>query len=471
MKIRLLLFFISFFFLFFITSISINAQQLYRIMDIRISGNITISENEIKNYLSIYINCILQSEKLINIEQKLLNWGYFESVIIEITNFDDQNKSENIDENEIRIIIEIKVEENLPIKKLDFQNLNIYVARYKEKMLLKENKAFNSRFLEKDLSNIANLPFVSRVSSKIVEEEGYLIIEIMLKYKNEFSANLKLSDFVSVDFNLYEGKFFFPFYLSSIIFYPFQNKVFYPIVGFSSGISFFKGFYLNFNYYSLFSIFKSKFDYNFVTAGFIYKGFLIQNKNLTYLLNPIEFNISYSIDETKFNNLFLLNEFYIKYKNIFNIYNKSSFTYNFSTNNNIEQVSYYGNTPLNGNESNIFLNKSFNIFFYNFIFNLYPVRGFSEYYLIKSQFIFFNTLDLIIKLFSTQILYFGFVISSDYIAYKEIKFTNKITFGIGLVFSISIKNIIELPLSLQYFWINDFNDGVFYFSFLSKRFF
>ncbi|MFN3411969.1 MAG: POTRA domain-containing protein, partial [Exilispira sp.] len=159
-------FFIIIFFYHSINIIAFEGQQKYKIVDIIIDGNKTISNLEIENFLNIKKEKIVFIDKLINLEEDLLNWGYFQSVKVNIEQISQNQINDNIsinNDNEnnilydiIEIIIQIELYENLPVKHIRIKNENIYLSNIKSRMKLKENKA--------DTITIAIAKFSNRIT-------------------------------------------------------------------------------------------------------------------------------------------------------------------------------------------------------------------------------------------------------------------------------------------------------------------
>lgn len=476
-----------FFLILFLININIIAQQQYMVKEIIILGNNTISDTEIENYLKIKNNDILSSESLINIEEKLLNWGYFSFVSVELQQIhndtsnstEDEKNGENKDENStqsgkvndsnidnfIEINIKIEVIENLPIKSIILKNSNIYLSNFKQKMKLKERKAFNPKFLEMDLQTLSSYPFVSRVSSAINEDESSISVNIFIKFKNHISSEINVSKFFFGDFNYFFGKSFLPFYLSIFSFYPFESENFYPIFAASFGFSVFKNIYFNITYSSLFSNSNLNFNINNFYFSLNSKNYLIKSNNISFFFNPLSISFSYNLNNKEFNNLFIYFDSFFKLKNIISLFLKSNFVYYFD-----ESSFIYGNVPNNGKEITLTYNQNYYQFSYPYIFNSFVLRSEPNQNIENGKSVFSSSFDFLFKIFYTQIFYFGFIASFDFLFINKQQNLINNCFGIGVIFSISINNILELPLTIQYFWEENIKNGIFYFTFLSKRF-
>lgn len=465
------IFFWLFFFLLFFIQSNLNAQQIYKIEDILISGNKTISNKEILEFLNLKIGESYLAEKLINLDDKLSNWGYFSSVNLTIEEnsqklISDENSNIVNSENRTKsIIIKIEVAENLPIKTILIKNSNIYLSSFKSKMKLKENKAFNPKYLEKDIEILSKYPYVSRVISSIIEEEDSISIEINLMMQNQFSSEIVISKFLIGSFNYFFGKLFIPFYFSIFSFYPFDSENYYPIIGTSIGFSFLPGFYININLSSSYSSLNNKFLSSILSFGLTTNKYISKEKNFTFLLNPCSIFVSYNIDENIYEDLSFSSDTFIKINNNISIFSKISFSYFFQP-----KEFFFGNIPNNGLNIDLIYNKNYYTFFYSSIFNSFSFR--SEPYQISeiSDFVFSTSSDFIIKIINTQILYLGLIGSFDFLFINKSNSIFKYCYGIGIIFSFSIKSILELPLTIQYFWEKSFETGVFYFTFLSRRF-
>ncbi len=486
MKIKknLYLFFLIFlfFFLIFIIKIEILAQQQYKVNSIIILGNKTITNLEIEDYLNIKKDAIVPIDRLINLEEKLLGWGYFSFVSVNLNqisessnneNKEDEAKSDttNISNNDsknndiIEIVIQIEVSENLPVKSIKLENSNIYLLSFKSKMRLKENKAFNPKFLEKDLQTLSLYPFVSRVSSSILEDESFVSIEIFIKLKNQISSEISLSSFLFADFNYFFGKSYLPFYLSLFSFYPFESENYSPSFGASTGVSFFKNFYFNISFISIYNEADEEIFSNTFYLGFNLKNSAIKTDRFSLFFNPLSFSISYSLNKREFDNTSLSFDSYLKFKKFLSFFLKSNLSYYFQ-----DGYFLYGKVPNNGQQITLIYNREYNQFFYPFVFNSFVFRSEPNQIVENGRFVFSSSIDLLLKFFSTQILYFGIIGSFDFLFInKGLNLTYQ-CFGIGVIFSISIKNILELPFTIQYFWDQSIESGTFYFTILSKRF-
>ncbi|NMC68298.1 MAG: hypothetical protein GYA61_08760 [Spirochaetales bacterium] len=468
--------FFLFFFLIFLYKIEINAQQKYRINDIKIFGNNTISDSEIEDYLNINKDTVVPADRLINLEEKLLSWGYFSLVVVNVNqvlvNSDkESNKEESTVETTdkmsdiLEIVIQIEVSENLPVRTIKLENANIYLMNFKSKMKLKENKAFNPKFLEKDLQTLSSYPFVSRVSSGILENESFVTIEIYVKLKNQISSEISLSKFLFADFNYYFGKRYLPFYFSLFSFYPFESENYLPTFGASTGVSFFRNFYFNITFTSFYSQTDEDFFSNTLYLGFNLKGSAIKNENFSILFNPLSISVSYDLEKKEFNNTSLFFDSYFKFKKFLSFFLRSNLVYYFQ-----DTSFFYGNVPNSGQQITLIYNREYDQFFYPTTFNSFVFRSEPSQVIRNGNLIFSSSFDILFKFFSTQILYLGLIGSFDFLFIDDGPNYSNQCFGIGFIFSISIKNILELPLTIQYFWNSTIETGTFYFTLLSKRF-
>lgn len=480
-EIKFLRYFILFYFfilILFYHSINIIAfedQQKYKILDIIIEGNKTISNLEIENFLNIKKEKIVFIDKLINLEEDLLNWGYFYSVKVNIEQISQNQINDNIsinNDNEnnilydiIEIIIQIELYENLPVKCIRIKNENIYLSNIKSRMKLKENKAFNPKFLEKDLQNITLYPFVSRVSSTISETESSISIEIFIKLKNEISSEIILSSFLIADFNYHFGKSYIPFYISALLFYPLESNNYLLTFSTSAGISFFKNSYFNIILSSQYSEISQTFDINNLSFGLNLKKQFIKDNKYFLFFNPLSYLFSLNLGSRKPDTTSLYSDLFFNFKRLFSFFLKSSLTYYFSEKNFI-----YGNVPYNGLETTFIINSNYNQFFYINIFDSFVFRSEPYQIIDNGRFVLSTSADLILKIYSTQIFYVGLILSFDFLFINKEEDIIKFCQGLGIVFSISVKNILSVPLTIQYFWDNNIKSGVFYFTILSKRF-
>ncbi len=465
------IYFLLFFFLLFFIQSNLNAQQIYKIEDILISGNKTISNKEILEFLNLKIGENYLAEQLINLDDKISNWGYFSSINLTIEEnsqklISDENSNIVNSENRTKsIIIKIEVTENLPVKVILIKNSNIYLSSFKSKMKLKENKAFNPKYLEKDIEILSKYPYVSRVISSIMEEQDSISIEINLILQNQFSSEIVLSKFLIGSFNYFFGKSFIPFYFSIFSFYPYDSENYYPIIGTSTGFSFLPGFYFNINFISFYSSLNNKFIESNLLLGLTVNKYISKEKNFVFLLNPCSIFLSYNIEKNIYEDLSFSSDSFIKIKNNISIFSKMSFSYFFQ-----QKEFFFGNIPNNGLNIDLIYNKNYYTFFYSSIFNSFSFR--SEPYQISeiSDFVLSSSSDIVFKIINTQILYLGLIGSFDFLFINKSNSIFKYCYGLGIVFSFSIKNILELPITIQYFWKKSFENGVFYFTFLSRRF-
>lgn len=465
------------FFIFICFGKSIFAQESYFIHDIFIKGNNTISNDEIIKYLSINKEIKIEAEKLINIEEKLLNWGYFSYVSINFEIYaDNKNISENDSNNEkshennneekdIKIDIFINLTENIPVKSIIIKNMNINLLKIKNKIMLKENKAFNPKYLEKDLEYLSKQAFVSRVSSKLIENKDSIDVEIYINFSNKLSSEILISEFSSVNFNYFIGKTFIPLYFSIFFFYPFNNQNFSLDFAGSIGFSLLDNLYFNFILNMNYSESNSSFYIDSLLTGFSYKKYSSNLENLIFYTNPLSLFFSYDMEMKEPKKLFFTSDFTLLFKNLFLIFVRSNFSYYFEDYNFI-----FGNVPYNGQEIDLVVNKTYNIFFYSGIYDSFIFRSTPFQISDQGKIIFSNSFDFVFKIYSTRLFYIGTLISFDSILYYNSDILSRICYGLGLIFSISIKNFIEIPFTIQYFWESDFNSGVFYFTLLSKRF-
>lgn len=440
------------------------AQQTYKIYDIHIIGNVTISEKEIKDFLSIEKEKEVTLDILINIEEKLMKWGYFDSVSVDIIEVEkSQNQEQEANFRYINIVIYLL--ENLPVNKIEINYPNFYLKNIKSKMKLKENKAFNPKYLEKDLEYISAYPFVSRVSSNIKENEKGISIEINITYKNVISDEISLSTLFFNELKYFFGKTYIPFYISLFTFYPFNSTNYMPTVAISSGFSLLPNFYLSFTFSSEFVDAQNNLLSNNIFLSLIFKNQFIKKKNLIFAFNPFNATIAYDLNKERFKNFTICFDSNINLFNIFLIFNRTNFSYFF-----YDYFGYYGNTPNNAMQTSLIFNKELNIFLYQPIFNSFDFRFIKNQTHIYSNFVFSNSIDMTIKIYSNPIFYIGFISSSDIIFTNNEEQKFLICYGVGIIFSISIKRFIEFPLTIQYFFLNNFSDGVFYITLLSKRF-
>ncbi|HQJ41173.1 MAG TPA: hypothetical protein PK449_06420, partial [Exilispira sp.] len=163
----------------------------YFINRIIIQGNSTISNEEICSHLKISENEIYPVETLIDIQNLLVSWGYFNLVEVDFETIYNNEIIKKIQETYntanladlIIINIIITLAENKIVNSYRLINSSINLLNIEKKLKIEEGKAFNPAFLEHDLALISKLPYITRVSSQIIENDLSLDIKVIIEYQ------------------------------------------------------------------------------------------------------------------------------------------------------------------------------------------------------------------------------------------------------------------------------------------------
>lgn len=428
--------FINYLFLLFLLIAPTIYSLDLTIEKIEIINNRSISKAEILSFLQLRENKKVDVPTLIKIKDKLLNWGYFNSVEV------------NFKKNNNKVFITIKVKEN-PI----LENIKIYVNNhisvyYKKYITIKNNKPFNQKILENNIKALYKLPEISQISYKLSNSgEKNVILNIYITKKIVQSYYFGIYNFLDLSFGIEKLDLFFPFdiYLSLL----YLNKTFI-----------FPNLYLN----SLFNIELTN-KLSFFTN--IPVSFLNDTISINFVpglflnLNKFSFSLFYNINYKLFS---FHNTNYFNLKNL-NIINKFEINYN-PDNKNI----FFTNSAFSFN--NFYLSNHSNIFQITntFIIPYLSIRGFKTLglikpYIINSKYSINYNVDFIFTFLYLNFFNFGLILSNDLIYLYNNTFENLYsTLGFGLYIEAGIKKILSIPIILEVFTnINNFNSYTIYF--------
>ncbi|GEM_PF-3187983 len=442
----------------------------YFINRIIIQGNSTISNEEICSHLKISENEIYPVETLIDIQNLLVSWGYFNLVEVDFETIYNNEIIKKIQETYntanladlIIINIIITLAENKIVNSYRLINSSINLLNIEKKLKIEEGKAFNPAFLEHDLALISKLPYITRVSSQIIENDLSLDIKVIIEYQNKSEYQFSMQNFIETSFSYEIGKTYFPIILSFSIFYPFNKESLAPSIAFGIGLNVLPCFEI----YALENfLFQNNFDKNYqygTIFGFSLKGYLINSQIFRLDLNPLSININFLNDFSDYS-FSVRTDIFFKAFNFVNLFFSSIYYKN----------SYglikYGNSPNSDNSftiSNYFLSSPYFYFLYP---EVIPFRFMDNVSSINGSQAFSFSSDLLIHIFSISIVNTSLICSCDLI--KISGDTNiLLCYGLGLLFSIGVPGIVSLPLSIQYFWDKDFINGIVKFTFLAKKF-
>ena len=442
----------------------------YFINRISIHGNSTISNEEICSHLKISENEIYPIETLIDIQNLLVSWGYFNLVEVDFEIIDNNEIIKKIQETYntanladlIIINIIITLAENKIVNSYRLINSSINLLNIEKKLKIQEGKAFNPPFLEHDLAFISKLPYITRVSSQIIESDLSLDIKIIIEYQNKSEYQFSMQNFIETSFSYEIGKVYFPIILSFGIFYPFDKESLTPSISFGIGLNVLPCLevYMLENF-----LFQNNFDTNYqygTIFGSSLKGLLINSDILKLDLNPLSVNINFLNDfsDYSFN---MRTDIFLKAFNFVSLYFSSIY------HKNSYGLIKYGNSPNSNNSftiSNYFLSSPYFYFLYP---EVIPFRFMDNISSITGLQSFSFSSDLLIHIFSISIVNTSLICSCDLIKISGDK-NILLCYGLGLLFSIGVPGVVSVPLSIQYFWDKDFIKGIVKFTFLAKRF-
>ncbi len=399
------------------------------ISKITIEGNETISKNEIESYLGVNYNKNYENSFFMQIESKLNSWGYFKSIIVNITKLptNDLNNNEYVK-------IDIKVVENPKVIKTRLFINSKRSYQYDKYIGLKDGKAFNKNILTNNLEKIYYLSYVTDISSRITKQKHGLVIDIFVVKDNFFTWKLNFINLAYLNFNLEIGATAKPVILTSSLSY--FDKTISGDLGLFYNI--FESVYL---YGNLGLTYHTNItDLEFFSNTGVYLDFFINKDNNEKLF--LNAYLNYSI----LNNIFDTNIYYkntfLKYFKYIGIYN---FQYNFSSNQQIIDNKDYAYSIINYSTENNFLNPSYLLLYSNQFIRGYnslseSVDNISKYgVLLSNDFFFIPLRSLIFNI--------GIVGSFDVLILNKLYST----FGLGMYIDISIPNIIKLPFVFEVF--------------------
>ena len=158
---------------------------------IEIQGNSTVKTEEILDYLAVSEGNPYAVSYLLDIELRLSKWGYFNSVNCEFT---------PVDENKVNLLIILSENKKVTDFKI-YINKKIWNFK-KKRFLIKENKAFNPAFLEKDIQSLSGEDYVTHIYSEFHDQPEGMGISVFIEKKGQISWEILVSNHLTLGFGV-----------------------------------------------------------------------------------------------------------------------------------------------------------------------------------------------------------------------------------------------------------------------------